>query len=108
VRNTGTESSGSRVALHGRLWDQSRATVVYYRGEKRGVERTAQRLFRRPLDSSELAALAGAPDEAEVEVGTLDAGLYLEMYQPVMNGYHAVQLVRPSGGGPVVTIALLS
>lgn len=80
------------------------AKVVYYRGEKRGIERTARRLFRRRLKACEYAALAGAPDDGEVEVGTLNAGLYLEMHEPATNAYHAVHLVRRVDAGLAVVI----
>lgn len=90
--------------LQGPCGARSGANVVYYRGEQRGVERTARRLFRRRLEACEYAALAGAPDDGEVEVGTLDAGLYLEMHERAANAYQAVHLVRRVEVGPAVVI----
>jgi len=96
--------SSAAASLQGVCGVRSGAKVVYYRGERRGVERTARRLFRRRLEACEYAALAGAPDDGEVEVGTLDAGLYLEMHEPAANAYHAVDLVRPLDAGLAVVI----
>ena len=103
----GTHSLSSGVARRGLCSDGSRAKVVYYLGERPDVEQTARRLFRRELEMWEYAALVGAPDDAEVEVGTLDGGLYLDMYQPVTSGYRAVQLVRLAGADPIVIIEAL-
>jgi hypothetical protein len=83
---------------------RSRARVLCYRGERRKVERTAQRLFGRGLSPREYAGLAGAPDDALVEVGTLGAGLYLEMGPFKGYLYHAVELVRRARDGPVLVI----
>jgi GNAT superfamily N-acetyltransferase len=78
--------------------------VGYYSGEKAGIERATARLFPRRLSAWEYAELAGAPHDAQVDVGTLGAGLYLETYQPATGSYHAVQLVRRTGGETVVVI----
>jgi GNAT superfamily N-acetyltransferase len=49
--------------------------------------------------------LAGAPDDAEVDVGTVcGGGLYLEMCQPVTGFYRAAQRVRPARDGPAIVI----
>jgi len=80
------------------------ARVRYFRGEKRNVQRIALRLFRRPLETWEYAGLAGASEETEVEVGTLNAGLYVEVFQPLACCYHAVQRIRQAEDGPVVVI----
>ena len=71
-----------------------RVEVAFYRGERPDVEQTARRLFGRRLRPREYAGLAGAPDDALVDVGTLDGGLYLETRDPVTNCYHGVQHVR--------------
>jgi GNAT superfamily N-acetyltransferase len=98
------ESSALPDPLESVCSNRSRATVAYYGGEKRDVERTVKRLFRRCLHAHEYAGLAGAPDDAQVEVGTLGDGLYLEMRDPVHGIYHAVQFVRPAGAGLAVVI----
>jgi hypothetical protein len=67
----------------------SRAKVVFYDGEGRQVERSTQHLFGRLLQPWEYAGLAGAPDDALVEVGTLQGGIYLELCEPLGNGYRA-------------------
>lgn len=37
-------------------------------------------------------------------MGTLDAGLYVEVFQPVTSYYHVVQRIRRGDDGPVVVI----
>ncbi|HUT91348.1 MAG TPA: hypothetical protein VMY37_17750 [Thermoguttaceae bacterium] len=100
----GTESFCLGGAPQGLCARSTRAKVGYFRGEKRDVQRIALRLFRRRLETWEYAGLAGAPDDAEVEVGTYNAGLYVEMFQPVTSCYHVVQLIRRADDGPVVVI----
>jgi len=100
----GTESFGLGRAPQGLCAGHAGAAVRYFRGEKRGVQRIALRLFRRRLETWEYAGLAGAPDDAEVEVGTYNAGLYVEMFQPVTSCYHVVQLIRRADDGPIVVI----
>jgi hypothetical protein len=87
--------------------DRSGARVVFFLGERRDAERATQCLFHRKLQTWEYAGLAGAPDDAEVEVGTFQDGLYVEMGQPVTNEYRAVQLVRPTDAGPAIVIDAL-
>ena len=99
-----TESFGLGQAPQGLCAGRTGAKVSYFRGEKRGVQRIALRLFGRRLETWEYAGLAGAPDDAEVEVGTYNAGLYVETFQPVASCYHAVQLIRRADDGPVVVI----
>ncbi len=81
---------------------RSRARIVFYRGERRQVERFARRLFGRDLHPWEYAGLAGAPDEALVEVGTLWGDLYLELCEPLGHGYRGIHLVRPEPAGAVL------
>jgi hypothetical protein len=76
--------------------------VTFYLGEEHDAEQVAECLFGRRLAPAEYAGLAGAPDDAHVEVGTLDGGLYLEMYQPVIYGYHAVRLVQSAQSNRVI------
>jgi GNAT superfamily N-acetyltransferase len=87
--------------------DRSRANVSFILGERRDVRRTTRRLFQRDLQPWEYAGLAGAPDDAEVEVGTLDGGVYLDVFQPATNRYRAVQLVKPADAGPFLVIEAL-
>ncbi len=73
---------------------RSRAHVVFCKGERRQAERASLRLFRRTLAPWKLAGLAGAPHDAEVEVGILQGDLYLELHKPGPEGYLGVQVVR--------------
>jgi hypothetical protein len=57
----------------------SRAHVAFLPGERKAAERVSQRLFGRRLRPREYAGLAGAPDDAEVQVGASDGQLYLEL-----------------------------
>jgi hypothetical protein len=61
---------------------RSRAEAVYLPGERQTAERISQRLFGRPLHLEEYAGLAGAFDEAKVEVGASGGRLYIEMGDP--------------------------
>ena len=66
------------------LWsNRSRARVVFLLGEQRAAERVVQRLFGRALQAHEYAGLAGASDDAQVEVGASDGELYIELRDPV-------------------------
>ncbi len=76
---------------------RSRAGVIFYLGEYGSVQRRSRRLFGRHLRRWELAGLAGAPDDALVEVGMLRRALYLEWYERRSLAYHAVQLVQQAG-----------
>ena len=82
--------------------DHPRAEVAFYRGERRGVERIAQRLFGKPLSRREYARLAGAPREASLEVGTWRGQLYLELRGTPERLFQAVLRVRGGAGGPVL------
>jgi hypothetical protein len=66
---------------------RSRATVVFLPGEHRAAERISQRLFGRTLRPREYAGLAGAPDNAKVEVGASDGHLYIELGDPLAATY---------------------
>jgi hypothetical protein len=66
---------------------QSRAAVAFLPGEHNAAQRVARRLFGRALCPREYAGLAGAPDNATVEVGASDGRLYLELGDPVAAMY---------------------
>ena len=77
-----------------RPWSaHSRAEVAFLLGEQRAAERAARRLFGRVLHPSEYAGLAGAPDDAKVEVGASDGKLYLEMRDHVAAAYRGYYYV---------------
>jgi len=80
----------------------SRAKVIVYDGEDRQVERSARRLFGRALEPWEYAGLAGAPDDALVEVGTLHGGIYLELCQPLSNSYRGSHVAQRLSVGVVL------
>jgi hypothetical protein len=67
--------------------DQSRATVAFLPGEHKAAERVSQRLFGRSLQPREYAGLAGAPDDAKVDVGASDGQLYIELGDPVATAF---------------------
>lgn len=72
----------------GRLWPaRSRAEVSFLAGERREVQRAAERLFDLRLRTWDYAGLAGAPDDARVELGTYEDQLYMEISDPIGNGY---------------------
>jgi hypothetical protein len=73
---------------------RSGAEVVFLPGERAAAERVATRLFHRPLDTWEYAGLAGAPDDAKVEVGASAGKLYIELGDPVAAAYRAYYYVR--------------
>jgi hypothetical protein len=70
----------------------SRASVSFLPGEHKAAERIAQRLFGRTLAPQEYAGLAGAPDDATVEVGASAGRLYIELGDSVAayRGYYYV------------------
>jgi len=76
----------------------SRAEALFLLGERSAAERIAQRLFRRPLEMWEYAGLAGAPDDARVEVGASRKTLYIEMGDPVNATYRAYYYLRRTCG----------
>ena len=81
---------------------QSRATVAFLPGEHKAAERIAQRLFGRALHATEYAGLAGAPDNAKVEVGASDGRLYLELGDPVAAAYCGYYYVYGKKGAVVL------
>ncbi len=89
---------GSRNIDPARSW----ARVAYYKGERSDAEGVAWRVFRCPVHMWQYAGLAGAPDDAEVEVGTLRGDLYLELHKPGANGYRGIQLIRLVRSLPVL------
>ncbi len=64
----------------------------------------ARLLFRRPLTGWEIAGLAGAPEDAAVDVGICGGCLYLEMYQPTTFDYQAIYRLSAASGRPVAMI----
>ena len=72
---------------------RSGAAVVFFRGERENADEAACQLFGRRLEAWEYAGLAGAPDDAMVEVGTLGGWLYLELSSPPGQAYRTFQLV---------------
>jgi hypothetical protein len=81
---------------------RSRAKVVFLPGEGGAAERIARRLFQHPLERWEYAGLAGAPDDARVEVGASRGGLYLEIGDPAGAAYRGYFYVRRAAGHLVV------
>lgn len=81
---------------------RSGAGVVFLAGEQTAAERIARRLFQRPLEMWEYAGLAGAPHDAQVEVGASGGELYLELAGPAAATYRAHFYVRRVAGRPVV------
>lgn len=85
------------AALSPRTWRpwtaRSRALVTFLPGEHKAAERVSQRLFGRTLDPREYAGLAGAPDNATVEVGASDGRLYIELGDPVAATYRGYYYV---------------
>jgi len=79
---------------HDRFFPRSRAGVVFFLGEYGDAAAAARRLFGRRLIPSDYAGLAGAPDDALVEVGTLADALYIELSGPPKQGYRAFYRVR--------------
>jgi hypothetical protein len=65
----------------------SRAVVVFLPGEDKAAARISQRLFGRTLQPQEYAGLAGAPDDATVQVGASDGRLYIELGDPPAASY---------------------
>ncbi len=93
-----------KVAAGDRPVAKSRARVTFFPEERREVERITSRWFGRRLWAWELAGLAGAPDDAEVDVGTFRGQIYLELNHPAASDYGSVQLLRFSPAGPVLVI----
>ena len=81
--------------MPGELWPaRSRAAVEFCLGERREVQRTTLRLFGKLLRRWEYAGLAGAPDDARVELGTWEDELSLELGDPISNCYRGYLYVR--------------
>ena len=74
----------------------SDATVGYLLGEQTATERISRRLLSRRLELSEYAGLAGAPDDALVDVGVLRGMIYIEMSDP-RSAYRAYYFLRRAG-----------
>ena len=89
--------------MPGGLWPaRSRAEVMFCLGEQPEVQRTARRLFDRRLRTWDYAGLAGAPDDARVELSTYQDQLYIETNDPVANRYRAYLYVRRAGAAVVI------
>jgi hypothetical protein len=82
--------------------DRSCAKVAYFRGERHDAQWAAWKAFRRPVQTWQYAGLAGAPDDAQVEVGTLRGDLYIELHKPGIDGYRGIQLIRSVRSIPVL------
>jgi hypothetical protein len=81
---------------------RSGAEVVFLPGERQAAKRIARRLFQCPLENWQYAGLTGAPDDATVEVGTLNGQLYIEMGDPIAAAYRAYYCVRREASQPVL------
>jgi hypothetical protein len=81
---------------------RSDAKVAFLAGEHSAAERIARRLFQRPLEPWEYAGLAGAPCDAQVEVGASCGKLYLELSGPAAATYRAYFYVRRTAEDIVV------
>jgi GNAT superfamily N-acetyltransferase len=84
-----------------------RARVTFCPGERGDVLGMVRRLFGRTPQPAELAGLAGAPGDAELEVGVYRGGLYLEFSDPPRHHYHGVFQVSRCPGGPILRIDAL-
>jgi hypothetical protein len=87
---------------HDRPSPRSSAGVVFFLGEYGDADTAARHLFGRRLLPSDYAGLAGAPDDALVEVGTLGGALYLEVSGPPERAYQAFHRVRRERRYPVI------
>jgi hypothetical protein len=76
---------------------RSGAQVAYYAGERPKAERIARRLFHRRLETWEYAGLAGAPHDAQVEVGASAGTLYIELCDRANGTYRGHYYVRGAG-----------
>jgi hypothetical protein len=70
------------------------AEVVFLPGERSAAEHIVQRLFHRPLEMWEYAGLAGALDNAKVEIGATGRRLYIELGDRVGGTYRAYYYVH--------------
>ena len=89
---------GSRSVAAARSW----ARAAYYKGERSDAEGMAWKVFRCSLQLWQYAGLAGAPHDAEVEVGTLRGDLYLELHKSGVDGYLGVQRIRSVHSHPIL------
>ncbi len=96
-----------KVAAWDRPVARSRARVTFFAEERQGLDRITSRWFGRRLWAWELAGLAGAPHDAEVDVGTFRGQIYLELNHPAASDYGSVLLVRFLRGRPVLVIEQL-
>ncbi len=87
-------------------WDRCErrggAGVAFFAGERAAAERIARRLFGHSLADWEYAKLAGAPRDAQVDVGASGDKLYIEMTSPVTAAYHAHYYVYRATSGIVL------
>jgi len=96
---------GNRLRRAGR--SGRRAKVKFCTGEQDRAQAMVRRFFGRRLDRGQLAALVGAPEHAEVEVGVYQGGLHLEFSDPPRYRYRGVSRVAPRPGRPVLIIDAL-
>jgi hypothetical protein len=87
---------------HDRSSPRSGAGVVFFLGEYGDADAAARQLFGKRLLPSDYAGLAGAPDDALVEVGTLSGVLYIELSGPPGQAYRAFHRVRGAQRSPVI------
>jgi hypothetical protein len=86
-----------------RPWSaRSRAEVAFLLGEQQAAERVSRRLFGRVLAPHEYAGLAGAPDDAQVEVGASDGKLYIAIGDRMTGAYRGYYYLY--GGKTGVTL----
>jgi hypothetical protein len=78
--------------------------VAYYPGERCLAARVAKDVFRRVPSCREIAGLAGAPEDAAVDVGVCGGCLYLDMYQPTHFDYRAIYRLWAAGGRAIAMI----
>ena len=97
-----TQGTAAPPVVWRRWASRSRATVAFLPGERRAAGRIAQRLFGRLLHPGEYAGLAGAPDDATVDVGASDGQIYLELRDPVGHAYSGYYYVYGRGAVTVL------
>lgn len=89
-----------------KLWPAySRAKVVFPVGEQYQVESAARRLFGNTLRAWEYSGIAGAPDDATVELSAYHDELSIEVSDPPAGRYRGFLYVRRAGKGLVIVKA---
>ena len=90
-------SLAAGCAIQGPWPARSRAGVTFELGQKTCAQRAARRVFGKELAAWQYAGLAGAPDDAAVEVGTLNGKLCIELSDPSTHGYRGIFLAYHAG-----------